>query len=647
MDPEAPLQAGHALEWSNLAFASPNGEKILLSNQSGHLRSGRMLAGKSTFLDVLSRRSASSGENSLITFDGTSDFEMRRVVSYIEQDDALLGVLTVYETVEYAARLSLPYETPNSVISSLVNTTLESLGLTDVANNRIGTPIQRGVSGGQKRRVTIATSVVSRPRVLLCDEPTSGLDSMASFQVVSSVKKLAQANDTIVIATIHQPNWETLSLFDDVLFLSGGHCIYHGPVVGIVPYFAALGYPCAPHTNPGDHVISLINVDFHSTSQVDIGDKPSPAASAQDRLSHIAEAWRTRNPSDSRNDHIVHPNSNGAGIADNTITSPLPPNLSPEGLPRLISDPSAIWAARDRHRLSDEVNRIRLLIQRAFLNYRRNLLAYGIRIAMYGGVGVLLATVWIHLGTEDTKINDRLSVHFYSVAFLGFMSIAGIPSFLEERAVFVRERGNGLYGPGAYAIASSIVCIPFLFICALLFAVICYWAIGLHPGPIAFFRFLSFLFIAVYIAEAQSVLVAAVIPIFVAALAIASFLNGFWMCVQGYFIRAVNLPRFWYYCAHFIDYQASFPNNTFAFNLLVRNDLAGLKFHCTTLVDGTCHCTVSSSLVASGQCALTGEDVLKDLQINGFSIGLYAAILLIIAVIYRVLFYVALVFRKR
>jgi hypothetical protein len=160
--------------------------------------------------------------------------------------------------------------------------------------------------------------------------------------------------------------------------------------VGIVPYFATLGYPCAPHTNPGDHVISLINVDFHSTSQLDIGDKPSPVASTQDRLSHIVEAWRTRNPSDSRNnhaDHTVHPNSNGAGIADNTITSPFPKNLSPEGLPHLIRDPSAIWAARDRHRLSDEANRIRLLMQRAVLNYRRNLLAYGIRIAMYGMFG--------------------------------------------------------------------------------------------------------------------------------------------------------------------------------------------------------------------------------------------------------------------
>jgi ABC-type multidrug transport system ATPase subunit len=188
------------------------------------------------------------------------------VASYIEQDDALLGVLTVHETVEYAARLrsvevtrstfeyhliripSLPFNTPSSIIQSLVDTTIASLGLTDVAKNRIGTPIQRGISGGQKRRVTIAASVVSRPRILLCDEPTSGLDSTTSFQVISSsepyhvrpfpiiftknlqVKRLAQTTNTIVIATIHQPNWETLSLFDDVLFLSAGQCMYYGPV---------------------------------------------------------------------------------------------------------------------------------------------------------------------------------------------------------------------------------------------------------------------------------------------------------------------------------------------------------------------------------------------------------------------------------
>jgi len=241
---------------------------------------------------------------------------------------------------------------------------------------------------------------------------------------------------------------------------------------------------------------------------------------------------------------------------------------------------------------------------------------------------------------ESKGIDDRLSVHFFSVAFLGFMSVAGIPSFLEERAVFVRERNNGLYGPGAYVLANSIVTIPFLFVCATVFAVICYWAIGLHPGATEFFRFLAFLFIAIYIAEAQSVFVAAILPIFVAALAIASFMNGLWMCVQGYFIRAVNLPRFWYYTFHWIDYQ------TFAFELLAKNDLSGLTFACET-VAGQCQCSYPSSLIAQGQCAVSGDDVLKALEINSFDVGLYAGIMLIIAVVYRVLFYVVLVVRKK
>ena len=96
-----------------------------------------------------------------------------------------------------------------------------------------------------------------------------------------------------------------------------------------------------------------------------------------------------------------------------------------------------------------------------------------------------------------------MSVHFFAVAFLGFMSVAGIPAFLEERLVFVRERMNGLYGPAAYVVANSIVTLPYLFGCALLFSVVSYWSIGLNPGANQFFKFLGVLFLAVYTAESQ------------------------------------------------------------------------------------------------------------------------------------------------
>lgn len=103
-----------------------------------------------------------------------------------------------------------------------------------------------------------------------------------------------------------------------------------------------------------------------------------------------------------------------------------------------------------------------------------------------------------------------------------------------------------------WVLANTVTVVPFLFACTFLFAVIAYFAIGLHPGATAFFRFLIYLFLGVLAAESQSMLIAAAVPIFVAALALASFLNGFWMCVQGYFISAESLPRFWYYSFHFM-----------------------------------------------------------------------------------------------
>jgi hypothetical protein len=170
--------------------------------------------------------------------------------------------------------------------------------------------------------------------------------------------------------------------------------------------------------------------------------------------------------------------------------------------------------------------------------------------------------------------------------------------------------------------------------------VLVYWSIGLHPGAGYFFRFLAFLYLGVLAAEFQALLIAAAIPIFVAALAVCAFLNGFWMCVQGYFIRAANLPRFWYYWAHWIDYE------TFAFDLLVKNDLRGLTFACQgSIAAGDCNCSFPSSLISKGMCAVSGEDVLEALQINSFSVGLYASILVIILVVYRVLFYTVLRFQ--
>ncbi|KNZ80152.1 ABC transporter G family member 11 [Termitomyces sp. J132] len=239
---------------------------------------------------------------------------------------------------------------------------------------------------------------------------------------------------------------------------------------------------------------------------------------------------------------------------------------------------------------------------------------------------VTYPTIWIHLGQKDSTINDRLSVHFYSVAFLAFMSVAGIPSFLEERSVYYRESKNGLYGALPFVIANTLVNIPFLFGCTVVFTLICYWAI---VRAVAFFRFLAFLFLAILVAESQVLVVASILPVFVAALAISAFINGFWMSVGGYFIKARSLPRFWYFSFHFMDYQK------YAFELIVNVYFRGLVFQCQRQSDGSCACAYPSSAPAS--CTVSGEDVLSYLEIEGISYGKWSAILISIFLIFRIM----------
>lgn len=110
-------------------------------------------------------------------------------------------------------------------------------------------------------------------------------------------------------------------------------------------------------------------------------------------------------------------------------------------------------------------------------------------------MGLLMGLVWFRIGYGQQQLQDRFSVYFFSVAFLGFMSVAGIPSFLEERQVFMRERANGLYGCLSHTIANTVVVLPYMLVISLVFTAIAYPMMGLNPGASHFFQFLAYLYL--------------------------------------------------------------------------------------------------------------------------------------------------------
>ena len=145
------------------------------------------------------------------------------------QDDTLMTTLTVREAVYYSAQLQLPDSMTKSEKLERADTAIKEMGLQGCVNTRIGGWSVKGLSGGQKRRVSICIEILTRPRLLFLDEPTSGLDSAASYHVMSRIIKLAQQDRRTVVASIHQPSSEVFELFHNLCLLSSGKLVYFGP----------------------------------------------------------------------------------------------------------------------------------------------------------------------------------------------------------------------------------------------------------------------------------------------------------------------------------------------------------------------------------------------------------------------------------
>lgn len=170
------------LHFSNLSYTLPSGKQVL-SHVTGAVRPGELLAimgasgaGKSTLLDILARK-AKRGEvegEMFVNSREVSDDTFQRVVGFVDQEDTLMGTLTVYEVVLYSALLRLPREMSREAKVFRTLETMNELGILGIRDSRIGESGKRSISGGEKRRVSIACELVTGPSILFLDEPTSG-----------------------------------------------------------------------------------------------------------------------------------------------------------------------------------------------------------------------------------------------------------------------------------------------------------------------------------------------------------------------------------------------------------------------------------------------------------------------------------------
>ncbi|KAG7014739.1 ABC transporter G family member 8, partial [Cucurbita argyrosperma subsp. argyrosperma] len=431
-------------------------------------------AGKSTLLDILAARTSPTHGVLLLNSAPLNPSTFRKLSAYVPQHDACLPLLTVSETFAFAARLLLPEK---SQILATVNSLLADLNLTHVANTRLIS----GLSGGERRRVSIGLSLLHDPAILLLDEPTSGLDSASAFNVISTLKSICVSRNRTVVLSIHQPSYRILSAIDEILLLCEGSVIHHGTVSSLESFLVSKEFCIPPQLNPLEFAMEILNqLTPCSTSD------SSPVV------------------------------ANDVVAKDNQI------KYRSSRLHEILTLHWRFWIIIFRTRQLLLTNTLEALI-----------------------VGIVLGTIYINIGMDKAGIEKRFGLFAFTLTFLLSSTTETLPIFLNERPILLRETSAGVYRLSSYIIANTLVFLPYLLAIAVIYSVSVYFLVGLCATWQAFSYFVLVIWVIILMANSFVLFLSSLAPNFIAGTSLVTVLLAAFFLFSGYFISQESLPKFW------------------------------------------------------------------------------------------------------
>ncbi|XP_026391527.1 ABC transporter G family member 11-like isoform X1 [Papaver somniferum] len=591
---------GVLLTWEDLCVSVPSSsskenDKAIIEGLNGYAHPGEVLAimgpsgsGKSTLLDALAGRlSSKTRQSGMIHVNGRKQRLSFGTSAYVTQDDTLTTTLTVKEAVYYSALLQLPDSMTASEKKERAEKTIKEMGLHEARNTRIGGWNIKGLSGGQKRRVSICIEILTRPKLLFLDEPTSGLDSAASYHVMNRIVKLSRQYQMTVIASIHQPSSEVFDLFHNLCLLSSGRTIYFGPASATNEFFALNGFPCPSMRNPSDHYLRTINKDFDQDVEQD---SDGNATTTEEAINMLVESYRS---------------------------SPIFQQVKQRVSSLCKREGSILEKGSQASFFTQSV----VLTRRSFVNMYRDLGYYWLRLGVYIALCLCVGTIFFNVGSSFGSIQARGAMLMFVAAFLTFMAIGGFPSFVEDMKIFGRERLNGHYGVAAFVVGNTISSIPYLLMISLIPGALAYYLVGLHKGYEHFLFFVLLLFVCMMLVESLMMIVASIVPDFLMGIITGAGIQGVMMLNGGFFRLPNDLPNpFWKYPMYYIAFHR-YANEGF-----YKNEFQGLRFPNNQI---------------GGSPTISGEEILKNIwqMPMGYSKWVDLAVLFGMVVLYRLMFF--------
>ncbi|XP_059641563.1 ABC transporter G family member STR-like [Cornus florida] len=769
------LIPGQGLEFNNLCYSVMKKQKKdgvwitkevdLLNAISGQALRGEVMAilgpsgaGKSTFLDALAGRIAQGSLQGSVRIDGkpvTTSY-MKMISSYVMQDDQLFPMLTVFETFLFAAEVRLPPSISRSEKKKRVFQLLEQLGLQSATHTYIGDEGRRGVSGGERRRVSIGVDIIHKPSLLFLDEPTSGLDSTSAYSVVEKVKDIARSG-SIVLMTIHQPSFRIQMLLDRITILARGRLVYLGSPAALPAHLSGFGRPVPDGENSLEYLLDVIKEYDESTVGLDplvlyqcdgikpdqVARTPIPKPPKTPRTPYgRTPNGRTPNHISLRSHQFSIGNKTPSGQSDynderdddddfdnslerKAVQTPMhmqhsgvyprlashfykdfsvwlyhgvtgtprrAPSWTPARTPGQTPAKTPMSAARshisnryptphqtpmnrktpvfspleesytpyedlEMEEVLDEpdhgskfanpwLREVAVLSWRTGLNVVRTPELFLSREIVLAVMALILSSLFKNLSKQDfITINRLLNFYIFAVCLVFFSSNDAVPTFIQERFIFIRETSHNAYRASSYVISSLIVYLPFFAVQGFTFAAITKYILHLRASVIYFWLIL---YASLVTTNAYVMLVSALVPSYITGYAIVIATTALFFLTCGFFLKRLQIPPYW----RWLHYVSAI---TYPFEALLTNEFKGETCYTGTASDlspGPMGNVTLSKLHLSRpdlmipKCMLIGEDVLTSMDVQ-YSIWKDIGILLAWGVLYRVLFYVVLRFYSK
>uniref|UniRef100_A0A0U9HU30 Putative ABCG protein n=1 Tax=Chrysomela populi TaxID=154003 RepID=A0A0U9HU30_CHRPP len=454
----------------------------ILDNISGEFSGGELTAimgpsgsGKTILMNVLAGYTTddTTGDK-LVNDEIRNENNFRRRSCYIMQDDELQPLLTVQEAMTIAADLKIVSKSDKL---ARVEELIESLGLSEHQNTRTNS-----LSGGQRKRLSIALELLKNPQVMFFDEPTSGLDSLSTKQCMLLLKQMALSGRTI-ICSIHQPSATIFEMFDHLYVLGSGKCLYQGSVKGVLPYLEEVSLKCPTYHNPADFLLEVASGEHgdHIPILVDKSDNGKN------------HEWKKNQRNSIQMESLDHI---GNLIQDGLIT---PVHAPPILFPKITSCDNSLETNQccQGSYATSSCHQLVVLLKRAFLIVTRDrTLAYS-RMLTHTLIALFIGILYSGIGTEASNMQNNFNFMFFSVMFLMMTAFNCVTTtFPLELPIITREHFNKWYSMKPYFLAISLADIPAQMIATLIYSLVTYFMTGQPTEP---YRVGLFIFMCILI----------------------------------------------------------------------------------------------------------------------------------------------------